>query len=53
MLEFAEKQGLTEVFLSCKKDNEASRKTILKNGGIFSRIYLSNEIEYEVYVIRL
>lgn len=53
VLEFTEKQGLTEVYLSCKKDNEASQKTILRNGGILSRVYVSNEIEHEVYLIRL
>jgi predicted acetyltransferase len=29
--------GLNEIMLSCRSDNEASRKTILKCGGVFER----------------
>lgn len=51
-LETAKKQGLTEVYLVCKKDNEASKKTIIKNNGSLNRIFINNEIEYEEYHIK-
>lgn len=52
-LDFAKNQGLTKVFLTCKKDNEASKKTILKNRGVFNRTFAKNEIEYEEYYISI
>lgn len=53
VLECVKKQGLTEVYLTCKKDNEASRKTIVRNCGTLNRIFIKNEIEYEEYRISL
>lgn len=53
VLEFAKKQGLDKVYLTCKKDNEASRKTILGNNGALNRTFAKNEIEYEEYYINI
>ena len=53
VLEFAKSQGLTKVFLTCKKDNEASKKTILRNGGVLNRSFVKNAIEYEEYYISI
>lgn len=53
MLEFAQENGLSAVHLVCKKDNEASRKTILKNQGELNRSFVENEIEFEEYLIKL
>lgn len=50
-LKIAKKQGLTEVYLVCKKDNDASKKTIIKNCGSLNRTFKNNEIEYEEYHI--
>ena len=50
-LEIAEKQGLNKVCLVCKKDNDASKKTIIKNNGLLNRTFKNNEIEYEEYYI--
>lgn len=35
MLEFCRDSGEEKVLLTCDQDNEASRRTIVKNGGIF------------------
>ncbi|MDO5133015.1 MAG: GNAT family N-acetyltransferase [Eubacteriales bacterium] len=40
MLDLCRSYGETRVLLTCDRDNTASRKTILKNGGV-----LENEIE--------
>lgn len=53
VLECAKKHGLTEVYLTCKKENEASRKTILKNCGTLNRTFVKNETDYEEYRISL
>jgi len=50
---YAKKLGLTEVLLVCKKDNEASQKTILRNGGTLRRVFTNNEAAYEEYQIVL
>lgn len=50
-LDYAKKQGLSEVFLVCKRDNEASKKTIIKNTGSLIRTFLNSEIEYQEYRI--
>lgn len=42
VLEVAKKAGLKEVYLSVERDNEASVKTIVKNGGTYERSF-----EYE------
>ena len=34
-LEICKKQGLQEVLITCKEDNEASRRTILANDGMY------------------
>ncbi|MDP4090588.1 MAG: GNAT family N-acetyltransferase [Bacillota bacterium] len=51
VLECAKNQGLTKVFLTCKKDNEASKKTILRNGGVINRAFEKNGIGYQEYYI--
>jgi len=33
----AKKLGLSRVLVTCDEDNEASRRTILNNGGVFDR----------------
>ena len=50
-LDYAKKQGLSEVFLVCKRDNEASKKTIIKNNGSLIRTFLNSDIEYQEYRI--
>lgn len=52
-LKHAKKLGLHEVFLTCKVENEASRKTIINNGGIQSRSFAKEDKEYEVFKIDL
>ncbi len=37
VLEEARRCGISRVLITCNEDNEASRRTILKNGGIFER----------------
>lgn len=34
-LDKCREMGLTRVMISCRPDNEASRRTILKNGGVY------------------
>ena len=34
-LDRCREMGLTRVMISCRPDNEASRRTILKNGGVY------------------
>ncbi|KHD37052.1 acetyltransferase [Clostridium acetobutylicum] len=51
ILEYAREKGLTEVCVVCKKENEASRKTILKNGGILSRTFKDEGEEHEAFYI--
>ena len=42
--------GLDRVLITCKKDNEASRRTILKNGGVYeSTVY---EADAGIYLER-
>ena len=36
-LEKCRERGLTKVLITCKSDNEASRRTILSAGGIYER----------------
>lgn len=36
VLPYCKSLGISDVMVSCLKDNEASRRTILKNGGIYS-----------------
>ena len=53
MLKYAKKQGLTDIYLVCKKDNGASRKTIVKNNAKLNRTFANQEIEYEEYHVAL
>lgn len=53
ILEFTKSHDLTKVFLTCKKDNNASKKTILRNGGTLNRTFAIDGIEYEEYFIAL
>jgi predicted acetyltransferase len=53
ILNIAKQQGLSEIYLVCKKNNEASRKTILNNNGKLSRTFVDNEIEMEEWKIAL
>lgn len=53
MLPFAKEQGLRAVFLTCRKDNEASRGTILKNGGVLNRTFVKSGAIHEEFVINL
>lgn len=43
MLDFCRRSGAEKVLVTCEKENEASRKTILNNGGV-----LENEIPDDV-----
>lgn len=47
MLDVCREYGETKVLLTCDKDNEASRRTILKNGGV-----LENEVSDEDGIIQ-
>lgn len=49
----ARKYGLETLQLSVEKENEASIKTILKNGGHYSRSFQFENKEAEIYLIDL
>lgn len=53
ILSFAKTQGLTEVLITSEKENEASRKTIIANGGTLNRIFEKNKTAYTEYRISL
>lgn len=53
VLEIAKRQGLSEVYITCKKSNEASRKTIIQNCGVLKREFEKDAIAYEEYLITL
>jgi len=53
LLEIARQTGLSEVHLSCEKENIPSIKTILKNGASYERSFLFEDKEANVYVVRL
>lgn len=53
VIKIAKKEELKEVYLVCKKNNEASRKTIYRNFGIFVRSFEKDMNEYEEYKIIL
>ncbi|MGD6817041.1 GNAT family N-acetyltransferase [Metabacillus sp. 84] len=42
-LERIKKLGLSEVLVTCDKDNIASEKTILKNGGVFEAEFIEED----------
>ncbi|URZ15255.1 GNAT family N-acetyltransferase [Clostridium felsineum] len=52
-LEYAKQRGLKEVYIACKKENEGSRKTILKNGGVLTRTFKDQGKEHEVFYINM
>lgn len=47
----AQEHGLTTCLVSCRKDNLASRRTILSCGGVLLRKETDNDITYEMYEI--
>ena len=49
----AKEHGLEQLQLSVEKDNAASIKTINKNGGIYSRSFIFEDEEADVYLIKL
>lgn len=55
VLPYCKKLGLDKIMVACLDDNEGSRRTILKNGGVFSgKVFEPNEQEYlEQYWITL
>lgn len=53
VLKVAKTVGRSEVYLVCREANEASRKTIIKNGGILQRTFAIDAITREEYIIRL
>ena len=53
VLEIAKKVGLKEVHLSVERSNEASVKTIVKNGGVYERSFVFEGEAADVYRIGL
>lgn len=53
VLEIAKKIGLQEVIISCKKDNVASHKTIIKNKGKYIRSFDYNGGKADVFLVKL
>ena len=53
ILERAKETGLTSFQLSAEKSNTPSIKTIIKNGGKYSRSFTVNNEEADVYIIDL
>ena len=49
----ARKYGLNSLQLSVEKENTASVKTILKNGGCYNRSFRFGDEEADVYVVEL
>lgn len=54
-LPFCKSLGLDRVLITCSKDNEASRRVILKNGGVYENTvqHHSENKELERYWITL
>ncbi|MPN27600.1 hypothetical protein SDC9_175034 [bioreactor metagenome] len=53
-LEYSKDTGLKRVMLACNKDNAASRKTILKCGGIKEKEFIYTDGKsIEIYWINL
>lgn len=54
-LEVLKKNGLKEAYISCNKENIASKGLILKSGGMFHHEVFSNKFNelIEMYVIKL
>jgi len=53
IMEIARRIGLTEMQLSCKKNNIASVKTITNNNGIYSRSFQYNNEAADVFIVKL
>ena len=53
VLDIARSYGMKELHLSAKKDNEASIKTIIKNGGIYERSFEYDGVLANLYRIDL
>ena len=53
VLEVAKEAGLKEVHLSVERANEASVKTIVKNGGVYERSFEYKGEEADIYRIDL
>lgn len=53
VLEVARQVGLKELHLSVERDNVASVKTIVRNGGVYERSFAYNGEEADVYRIEL
>ena len=53
ILERAKEAGLKSLQLSAEKSNTPSIKTIIKNGGKYSRSFTVNNEEADVYIIDL
>lgn len=51
ILAHAQKKGLKEIFVSCRKDNIASAKAILKNKGVYQRSYINEGSPSDIYKI--
>ncbi len=52
-LKEAKKLGIKEVMMSCDKDNIASKKTIINNGGVFEKEIINEEEDILLYWIKL
>ena len=53
VLDIARSYGMKELHLSAKKDNEASIKTIVKNGGVYERSFVFDNTPADIYRIDL
>lgn len=53
ILEVAKESGLQEIHLSVERENVASVKTILKNGGVYERSFEYKGEEADIYKIAL
>ena len=55
LLDICRQRGMDKVMISCLADNEASRRTILNNGGVLEEtVYMpSREVYIEKYWITL
>jgi predicted acetyltransferase len=53
VLQVAKEIGLTCIHLSVKRSNEASVKTILKNGGVYERSFQYNGVQADIYRVSL
>jgi len=47
----AHAKGIDQVIIACAAANEPSRRTIMANGGTLMRKFVSDNIDYEQYVV--